>query len=178
VKAKEVRIMIDQKRLVFSALLGLGIFGGAYAGSVGTTIDVSVNVIAACSVTTSSPFVIPDYDGSTDIGGPLGTIDVTCSAGVPYNVALDGGQNYVAGSASGRFLSDGLGNFLPYGLMTEADPAVFWGDSDFAATTEWPSVAFVGTGVLQSHTVPGGVGAGNDVPFGTYSDVVTVTVHY
>ena len=170
--------MFDPRRLVFSTILGLCIFSSAHAGSVGATIDVSVNVVAACTVSTSSPFVIPDYDGSADVGGPIGTIDVTCSTGVSYNIALDGGQNYVLGSPSGRFLSDGVGNLLPYGLMTEADPTVFWGDSDFGATTEWPSVAAVGTGVLQTHTVPGGVGAGNDVPVGLYSDVVIVTVHY
>lgn len=169
--------MFNPKRLVFSTLLGLCIFGGAYAGSVGTTIDVSVSVIPACSVSTSSPFVIPDYDGTADVGGPLGTIDVTCSAGVPYNIALDGGENYAAGTPTGRFLSDGI-NLLPYGLMTEADPTVFWGDLDFAATTEWPSVAATGTGALQTHTVPGGVGAGNDVPVGVYTDLVIVTIHY
>jgi spore coat protein U-like protein len=163
-------------KVLFLSVLGLCISGGAHSGSVGTTLDVTVTVSAACSVSTSLPVAFSSYDQTATVGAS-GLVDVTCTNFAPYNIALDGGANY---TASQRNMSDATTGTFDLGYTLYADPAgtVTWGDSDFAATNPWPSVADVGDGTAQSHVVYGQLPAGQDVPIDSYSDVVNVTVHY
>jgi len=170
--------MFNPTRLIFSTLLGLCIFGGAYAATVGSTLNVSTNVLGICSVSTL-PVVVADYDSSATTQG-TGSVDVTCSTGVAYNIALDGGVNYtVPGGGGGRHMSDGSAiNYLIYSLWQDDTFGAMWGDSDFAATNTWLSVAGVGTGAVQAYPVPAAVPIGQILPAGAYSDVVNVTIHY
>ena len=161
-------------RVVLSAIFSLCIFGAAYAGTVGSTLDVSTNVVAACSVTTS-PVVIPDYDSTASVVG-TGSIDVNCTSGAAYNIALDGGAYFLPSPQ--RRLSDDGTNFLNYSLWTDDTFTEMWGDAGFGDTTPYPTVADVGTGIVQPHPVPGAVPLGQTVPFGAYSDIVNVTIHY
>jgi len=166
--------MFNPKRLVFSTLLSLCIFGGAYAGTVGSTLDVSANVVPSCSVSTL-PIVMGDMEAAVG-GSATGSIDVTCSLDLAYNIALDAGLYYEPSPQ--RRMSDGSGNFLNYGIFTDGTFTSMWGDTDFGDTNTYPVVAGTGTGLLQSYPVPSGTAPGQDVPAGLYSDTVNVTIHY
>ena len=160
---------------VYLAVLGLCIASGAHAASVGSTIDISTTVVAACSVSTS-PVDFGDYDTVTPLYAN-GSIDVTCTDGAPYNIALDGGANFDAPTNS-RYLSDGGANSMQYAVYANAALTTTWGDTDFANTNPWPSLSDTGNGAVQPHTVYGELYHGQDVPLGSYSDVLTVTVYY
>jgi spore coat protein U-like protein len=158
--------------LIFLVTL-IGLSANSYAGTVTTTFDVNVNVVPACSVTATG-INFPDYDGSSTVDAN-GDVTVTCSLGIPYNIALDAGL-HVDGLGR-RQMSDGI-NTLIYALFKPTGQEV-WGDSDFDNT--YPggtSFAVTGSGAPQGHQVLGSITPGSTVPPGAYSDTITVTVHY
>jgi spore coat protein U-like protein len=165
------------KKLIISLFimaLGISLSGAAYGGTETATLDVSVNKVVACTVSTTA-VNFGDTDGTTMLYAD-GDVTVNCTPGAPYNIALDAGQNY--DTALGRILSYGV-NTISYGLTQDPGYQTQWGDSDFANTfDEGSSLADTGDGTDQPHTVYGYVGTGNNVPAGTYTDVVTVTVYY
>jgi spore coat protein U-like protein len=143
-----------------------------YAATETTTFDVNVTVVPACLVTATG-ITFPDYDGFNGVTSD-GDVTVTCSSGVPYNIALDAGLYYAPGL---RRISDGM-NFIQYALWQGVSgPA--WGDSDYANTyPAGSSLADTGDGTAQAHVVNGTISLGQSAPPGAYSDTVTVTVHY
>jgi spore coat protein U-like protein len=143
----------------------------AYAATETTTFDVSVTAVAACSVTATG-ITFPDYNGIGYVDG-TGDVTVTCSNGVSYNIALDGGLQHT----TWRRVTDGT-NYLNYDLWKDFGQTSIWGDSDFENTyPTGSSYADTGTGTAQAHTVWGALFGGPQPP-GAYSDTVTVTVHY
>jgi spore coat protein U-like protein len=166
------------KKLIISLfIMALGVtFAGAAHGATKTaTLDVSVNVVPVCTVSTTA-VDFGDYDGSIDVFAN-GDVTVNCPIDVSYNIALDAGQN----AAVGRAVSDGV-NGIGYELHQDSNLAFPWGDSDFASTyTSGPSLFDTGDGSDQPHPVYGAMLAfppGFTTPTGAYTDVVTVTVHY
>jgi spore coat protein U-like protein len=160
--------------MLFVLALGLFISGQAQAGTSTTNLQVSATKGVSCSVSTT-----PIDFGSffTEIVDGSGTITVTCPPGLPYNIALDAGQNYNYGY---RNLSNGshIANYaiwLPgYGL---GGPE--WGDADFGGTYIYgSSVASTGDGNSQLHVVPASLAGDSYISDGHYTDVVGVTVHY
>lgn len=167
------------KKLFIGALVGLFLSGTAYAAQESTTMTLSVTVGDSCNVA-STPVDFAGYDG-TAAANATGSIQVTCTSGVTYNIALDGGQNLGSdtGSPSNRALSDGASTFLAYVLNNPTD-TLEWGDSDYAATyVSGSSVSGTGTGSPVDHTVNGQLlSQGAAVASGAYSDTVNVTVHF
>lgn len=157
-----------KKILLPVALLssGLAVVGTANAATATSTLDVSANIISACTTATAPVSFGTVVSGSG--ASASGSVDVTCDSGVPYTVALDAGQ-YDDGAT--RRISDGAANFLSYTLVdgTSAD----WGDG----TTFGGTVAGTGTGAVVNHVVDATL-IGAAVPVGTYSDIVNVTVNY
>jgi spore coat protein U-like protein len=170
------------KKLILSLFimaLGISFAGAAYgAGSVTAILDVSVNLVPACTVTVT-PIDFGDYDGIASVPGAPnglanGDVTVNCSDTVSYNIALDAGLHY---NAPNREVSDGV-NGIGYGLYQDSAYTTEWGDSDFGNTyAAGLSQGDTGNGLDQPHTVYGGLGASSG-PLGPYTDVVTVTVHY
>lgn len=161
-------------KVLFLSALGFCVSEGAYAGSVGSVLDVSARVIPACFVSTTA-LDFGDYDTVSGITA-TGQIDVTCTEGTPYHMALDGGIHF---TTRRRMSSEFTGEFLEYDLFSDPATSKPWGDSDYDATTPWPSVADVGTGSLQSHTVYGDLPGAQAVSLSDdYRDAVAVTIHY
>jgi spore coat protein U-like protein len=155
-----------------SAGVLLALAGGAQAATVGTTFEVTANVVAACSVT-ASDLAFGNFDGSADLAN-TSTISVTCTNGHPYAVALDGGD--APGSTiANRTLSNGT-HSLAYNLYSDAAHTALWGDT--IAT----DVNGVGTGLTTAvdHTVHGQLLAApnQNVSTGLYTSTIAVTVTY
>jgi spore coat protein U-like protein len=148
-----------------------------YCGPSASTLNVSINVVEMCSITTS-PLEFGDYNPSEGAAAE-GSVEVTCPKGLPYKVALDAGENSRSGHL--RRMSNGSGDYLPYKIWKDPHHRCEWGDSDFDNT--YPagrSLCVKGCSVVQSHPVFGTVRPHKkkDLPTGKYTDVVNVKVYY
>ena len=70
-----------------------------------------------------------------------------------------------------RQMTDGT-NFLTYFLFQETGRTTVWGN------TALTGVAHTGTGTLTAITVFGRLGAGQNVPAGSYTDTVVATITF
>lgn len=160
--------------LFVASLFSLTPLHFARAGSVSTSFPVTVSVDAACTVAASG-FAFPTYSG---VGvDSTSTIDVTCGQNVPYQIALNGGNNFNSGTGHRRMASGAT--FLDYQLYQQNGFQTVWGDSGFQGTMpNGTPKAGTGTGASQQHTVFGHLYANQTVPGGTYTDTVLVTVNF
>jgi spore coat protein U-like protein len=153
----------------------LALAGSAHAASKTTTFTVSATVAANCLVSASN-LNFGSFDGTADVTA-TSDIDVRCTTGSPYTLKLDAGN----GTFGQRLLSAGGSETLQYNLFSDAALTAVWGDG--TASTSTVSGFGNGLGVSKqiTHTVYGEVPASasnQDVPEGTYTDTITVTVEY
>lgn len=126
-------------------------------------------------------------------GSPLdstGTVTVQCTGGgllsaknVSYTIQLNAGSS---GSFSPRKLASGA-NLLDYNLYRNSARTTIWGNGSGGTSTVGGSFT-LGNCVLfllcsdetesRNHTVYGRIPASQNVPAGSYSDTITVTVNY
>ena len=101
--------------LVVSGVI-LAFSPAAHCGQPNDTLDVSINVVELCTVSTSA-LDFGDYNPRTGVTAE-GSVDVTCPAGVSYKIALDAGQN----SKPGRWrrMTDGDGHYLRYRIWKDS----------------------------------------------------------
>ena len=139
------------------------------------SLQVSATVVPACTVS------VQDIDfGDISASGYVsanGNIQVNCSDGTIYDIALDKGQHY---ANSTRQLADASQNLISYALYkdpnhTDADE---WGDAGYDNTYSAQPLGDIGNGSTQDHIVYGLANMSVIVPPGSYSDVVQVTVYY
>jgi spore coat protein U-like protein len=144
----------------------------ADAASVSTTFTVTATVLASCDVTAANL----DFGNYTSGAGSdttaNTTVDVTCTNGTNYTIALDGGS--VSHDPSARAMSAGGSNVLNYGLYTDASCTTVWGDGTGVSTT----ISATGDGTAQPATIYGRIPAGQYVPATQYTDQITVQVNY
>lgn len=156
----------SKKSLFIAAWLALPLM--ADAATTNSTMAVSATVASSCVVSTS-PVAFGTYNpqlGSTLDG--LGAVAVTCTKDTTYTVSLDGGGQ--ADVAARAMLSGG--NQLPYQLYSDASYSVVWG------TAVGQTVAGTGSGTQQNLSVYGRIPASQNVPAGSYTDTINVTVTY
>jgi spore coat protein U-like protein len=157
----------------FALALGLVISTQSQAATNTTTLNVGANVLDNCWAYTSM-VDFGDFDGGEV--NTNGVIHLICTPDVPYNIALDAGQNYIG--SGWRVISDGT-NVLPYGLFKTSGYAEEWGDSDYDDTYAYgSSLEGVGDGSVHDISIYARLFANGGVPSGYYSDVVNVTIHY
>ncbi len=144
----------------------------AFAFTNTNNLNVSVVVPAAVqlSVTPMNFGTTP----TTQSAQATAVITVNMVATQAYQITLDAGRH----KATERQMSNGAGSFRSYLLYQDAAHTKLWGDSGFAATyAAGGSVATAGTGTNQTFTIYGTSPAAT-TPSSTYTDQVTVTVHY
>lgn len=154
------------KILFPAAMMALhSVAGSATATS---TLLVTATVSAACIVSTSPvAFGVYNPTAGTVLDG-TGSVAVTCTNGTSYAVSLDGGgQADVAARAMAN-----VPDLLSYQLYSDAARTTVWG------STGGDLVNATGTGLQVNHTVYGRVPASQNVPVGSYTDTVNVTVTY
>lgn len=156
---------------VFALALALGSSMPVYALTQTTTMPVSVTVIPAVAVSATS-LNFGNAVQSTYGTASAATITVNASSGTLYTVTLDAGSYFFGGI---RHMGSASGP--AYDTYNDASYLQLWGDLGFANTFSLGSgVTGTGTGADQMLTVYGLANSGATP--GTFSDTMTVTVHY
>ena len=140
-----------------AAMLIIGLWGAVPAG-------------AACSTFSIISVVFGTYNtlSATSLDG-AGSVTVSCDSGDSYTIDLSSGQ----GTFAARKLESGA-NVMYYNLFTDAQRSVIWGDG----TGSTGLVSGGGTGTSITYTVYGRIPGGQNLPAGSYSDMITVTLNF
>jgi spore coat protein U-like protein len=144
------------------------------AATISTTFNVTATIQSTCSTVTASNLVFGNYDpfaaSATD---QTNVVQVTCTNGTPYTIALNSGSTSGATIAN-RLMANGP-NTLNYNIYTTNARTTIWGDGTSSSVTQ----AGTGNGTAQSYTAYGRIPAGQTAkPTGNYSDTVHVTVTF
>lgn len=155
------------------AILGLVAGTGTCipATSTPATFSVQMTITASCTITSTSTLNFGSQTLLTSAVDQTATLQVQCTSGTPYNIAMD------AGTASGstvttRKMTSGS-NTVNYSLFRDAGRTQNWG-----STVSSDTVSGTGNGSAQSHTIYGRVPAQTSPAPGSYTDTITVTVEY
>jgi spore coat protein U-like protein len=135
------------------------------------TMTVTATVIASCNVA-ADDLALGNYDPVAPTPLAAATaIDVICTNGTSYSIALDEGQGSGASVATRKMTSGA--NTLNYSLYQDASHTDLWGETQGVNTVD-----DTGTGAVQSFDVYGLVPAAQAAPAGAYSDTINVAVTY
>ena len=157
--------------VAFGALCGTA--PAAWAATATGTFSATAVISAACTVTAAN-LNFGTYNPASAVAlTGNSTISVFCTSGTPYTVALNVGTG--GGTFATRKLANGA-NLMNYNLFTSAALTAIWGDGTASTST----VAGTGVGVLTAvpATVYGSIPINQDLPTGTYTSTITVTVNY
>lgn len=160
------------RALATAALLAAGT-GVAYAQTDSRTFNVKIQITSVCDIQTAPTDVDFGSVNSTQTSiNSTGTLNVRCTSGTPYNIALNAGSGSGATVTSRTMGSADAGNTarVPYALYRNSARTQNWG-STIGSDTQ----AGTGNGAVQPLVVYGQV-ASTNYPAGSYSDVVTATV--
>lgn len=163
---------------LFACIAAAAATGAAHAATDTTQFQVKITITESCDVHTVSA---TDIDFGTHVRStdatPIdnqGALQLNCSKGTPYQIALDPGLNSSSptAAADNRRMISADNNYVPYGLYRDAARTQFWGRVLGTNT-------FAGTGNAATQSIPvfGRVPATN-VPAGVYMDTITATVTY
>jgi spore coat protein U-like protein len=155
-----------------AAVSAIASCGPALAGTASSAFAVSANVQSSCSVSASALAFGTYIASSATANDATSNVVVTCTNGLNYTVALDGGTNMAA--VNGRAMTDGASHNLPYALYTATNRMTLWGDGTLSTST----VPGIGNGAAQTLTVFGRIPMAQFVNAGSYTDSVNVTVSY
>lgn len=159
--------------LALAALAGAASSPAAFAQSASTTFDVTITITSTCSIDTPAATDVafgPNPSTATNIDA-AGQLNVNCTPGTDYDIALDEGLNAAGGGISARAMANGA-DLVPYQLYQDAARSVVWGN-----TLNTDTLAGTGTGTVQALPVYGRVPSAG-FPAATYTDTVTATVTY
>lgn len=158
----------------------LALFAGAALAATATgTFSVTATVSATCTLgTTNVAFGMYDPSSGSSTNA-AGSIQVTCTSGTTYSIAIDAGANAGGATAfSNRRMKANTSDYLGYQLYLDSGRATVWGDGTNGSSLNPTSGSFTGDGSQHSYTVYGQVTAGNYAAPGSYSDAVNVTITY
>ncbi len=142
-----------------------------------STFNVNITIQAQCVVQTAASIgdlafgnagvLNANVDSST-------TFTVQCTDTTPYEIGLDNGNNFLAGT---RRMKNGTA-YVNYDLYQDAARGTPWGDYAPGAAIGANAETSTGDGTPQTFTVYGRVPPQTTPAPATYSDVVTITVEY
>ena len=169
------------KRPIIAAVAGLILLSAAGASRAQTSstatgnLRVQATILSQCAVQDST-LDFGQITPNAPAQPPQADIRITCTAGVPFTVGLDDGQNASAGQR--RMLREGssgsgAGDYLSYELYKDAALANRWGD---AVVSE--RVSATATGATQSTPVFGKVVATSAPSAGNFVDNAVITLHF
>lgn len=160
-----------ERLLVLCGLLGVAAPG--WAATATTTFGVTGTVVPTCSIA-----AVPLSFGAT-IPNPINSnvdaqsaVTATCSSGAAYTIGLSTGGGAGATFATRRMTSGP--NQLQYTLYADAGRTTIWGNGTAGSILSNNA----GTGTAQAIPVYGRIPSGQNVPTGTYSDTITVTITF
>lgn len=159
--------------LIASAAM-LGLAGVAGAATQTTQFNVTATVLTNCTVN-ATDLAFGVYTPSLGDIDQTSAIDVACTAGVNYDVNLNGGGS---GDPQNRAMAGPVGSSIDYQLYTDAARTNVWDDGTTSNQTG------VGAGLgnpATTYTVYGRLldsGASLAAVDGAYSDIITVSVEW
>lgn len=153
--------------LLASIGLGLGVEPTG-AASVTTTFAVTVNVLAAYTIS-AAPMSFGTYTGL--VADATSNLSIVCSNTTPYTVGLDNGLH--AGATPANRSMPAGSTPISYALFSNAGRTIVWGE-----TIGTDTVGGTGTGSNQTLIIYGRVPAAQFVTPALYSDTVTATLTY
>lgn len=159
--------------VALATISGAALSPAAYAQSADTNFDVTITITSTCSI---------DAPAATDVAfgshastatriQAAGQLNVSCTPGTGYQIALDEGENAAGAGINARAMSDGT-TLVPYQLYKDASRSAVWGQ-----TLDTDTYSSTGNGQVQPIQVFGEVPSAN-FPAGTYTDTVTATITY
>lgn len=170
-----------------AGLLAVGTFAVAVLAPLGATAIAGPSPQSAISMIAST--VLDDCRvDSLAWNVAFGTYEMAAPAAVTFaptlhctkgaivsTVTLDNGMNY---QASSRSMSDGAGHSLPYALYTNdcASATTLWAGS--ATPARFQNVTSTSVLTAIGGTQCAKIAAGVNVPSGSYTDTVTITVNF
>jgi spore coat protein U-like protein len=131
---------------------------------------VRANILASCSVSASA-LDFGSVASLDQVRESTSVITATCPSGIPYAVALSGG-NASATDPAQRKMAKGA-DLVVYGLYQDVQRAMPWGDAAGSNTR-----SLTGSGAAQSLTVYGRIPVQVTRPPGNYTDTIVVTLTY
>jgi spore coat protein U-like protein len=152
--------------------------GVAIAGEATSSLSVSASVTDNCIIGSSPAVNFSAYDpivaNQSSALDQTGTVTLTCTQGAVATIALGPGENSANAVGTTRAMKkSGAANYLSYELYGDSARTTVWGTGVNAQTEPAaPSDAAV------NYTVYGRVPAAQDVPAGSYSDTVAITVNF
>ncbi len=163
--------------LCFAVLLAMAA-PAAYAATASANLSVTATVVANCTISASS-LAFGNYDpvvtnASSNLDA-TGTLNISCTSGSGSTVTLGQGSYPAGGSSDAaplRRMFNSTTGYLGYALYQDSSRTVVWGN------TAGTGVGYTGTGTGGSLTIYGRVAAGQNVPVGSYSDIVVATVTF
>ncbi|WP_250479899.1 MULTISPECIES: spore coat U domain-containing protein [unclassified Caballeronia] len=139
-----------------------------------TSFGVKITITSTCDIH-STPATDVDFGTVSSTATNVdqaGTLNIKCTKGTTYKIALDNGQNAdTGGQRRMKQVSGSNTYYVNYNLYQNSGRTTAWG----AAVAD--SYAGSGTGANQSISVYGRVPDAN-VQAGSYTDTVTATVTY
>jgi spore coat protein U-like protein len=161
--------------LIATALVVAGFAGNANAANLTDTFEVKIKILETCSVLTASDIdfgsTIPTAGGQID---RTGTINVQCTNGTDYTLALNGGGG--SDTAARRMVGPGAST-IGYQLFQDTGRSSVWG-----TVADGEQVDGVGNGLgttyQNSHTVYARAFLVGNEPAGDYTDTVTATLTF
>jgi spore coat protein U-like protein len=167
------------RRAFLMLLVSLAVAAPAWAGSTTANLSVGAAVTNNCIVSTTAA-AFGAYDPIvTNKTAPLdssnGKVTITCAKGTTATIGLGTGLNTASATGTSRALIDGTGtHFLNYELYNESSRTTVWTNTSggLIAPVAAPSRA------ARDFMVYGRVPADQNVPAGTYSDTVFVTINF
>ena len=172
--------MCTIRLLASTALICLGL--GANAQTSGN-INVTATVAASCTIAVN-PITFGTYDPmSATAAQGSGTVALTCTQGSVPVVALSGGSNLVGSQRKMKDTAVGGTALLNYAIYQPTSNAA---SASCAYTTVWGNgtvgTAFTATAApdlsARTYNVCGQISAGQNVPVGSYADVVAAAVSF
>ena len=174
-------------KMIRSSLLSLALVGAglvaapAFAGSVTGSLDATATVANSCSISSVTAIAFGTYDPAVaNASSPLdaaGAINVLCTKGGAFQVQLDQGANADAAStclAPVRQLKDANGDLIKYDIYSDTGRATAWACDVSNQVAQTSASASAPTNLATYGRIP----PAQDVPAGSYSDTVTITVSF
>lgn len=182
-----MRVLVRRWRELFVVCLALAAFPAIPAqrdlqpgqrvprpGVTATAIlPVTIEIVQSCIVSASDlDFGAYAENSQTPARGQT-SIQLHCGAGLTAEIALDAGTGAVGNTSRRQMSQDSGTDRMNYDLYQDPGRTVHWGDRSGRDTLE-----VLTTGAPQTVPIYGEIPARQRVRDGTYSDVITVIVHY
>lgn len=153
--------------------------GSAVAGSGTANFNVKLNVTGTCTFAGGGDLDFGTKSADEVKNGNLvtneGKLNVKCTKGLPYTVAIGNGSN---SDGSSRRMKNAAGDFVKYGLYQDTGTGSAWTATGLAQTSGTSNTANLDAG--QDYKVYANIlaNANTGVAVGAYTDAVTATLTF